>query len=217
MSDLSTSTMPFLISFFLITSFFPFSAMETDWPAQASLTATRLVKTDFARTSLKAPVLSGPRSNGWLLLIVPESIVPATTVPTPVTMKLSSNWHLTGDFTVSHPLREGRQFRNCRSKSKFLPDTQETKKIGATFSAEIDFAHVNRSSLLRTKYGSFRTPGRLSSFMTEDTVCFRICSLHASILVMTTNTGTFKASVIPKCSLVIPTIPPLLPSTTSIT
>lgn len=35
---------------------------------------------------------------------------------------------------------------------------------------------------------------------------------HMSILVTTTNTGTFRAKARPRCSLVIPTIPALLPT-----
>lgn len=35
---------------------------------------------------------------------------------------------------------------------------------------------------------------------------------HMSILVTTTNTGTLRARARPRCSLVIPTIPALLPT-----
>lgn len=41
---------------------------------------------------------------------------------------------------------------------------------------------------------------------------WRILAGHMSILVTTTKTGTFSASARPKCSLVIPTIPALLPT-----
>ena len=40
----------------------------------------------------------------------------------------------------------------------------------------------------------------------------RMLAGHISILVTTTNTGTFRASAKPRCSLVMPTIPALLPT-----
>ncbi len=45
----------------------------------------------------------------------------------------------------------------------------------------------------------------------EDWPC-RMLAGHMSILVTTTNTGTFRAKARPRCSLVIPTIPALLPT-----
>lgn len=41
---------------------------------------------------------------------------------------------------------------------------------------------------------------------------WRMLAGHMSILVTTTNTGTLRAKASPRCSLVIPTIPALLPT-----
>ena len=67
-----------------------------------------------------------------------------------------------------------------------------------------------------TSRSSFTSSGVLfffRSFFRASMVAFRFSAAAISILVTTTKNGTLRPSMIDRCSLVIPTMPPRLAST----
>ena len=82
-------------------------------------------------TLLNLPWLFGPMSSSWLTCTAPESSVPATTRPTPGTLKYWSMRNSVGSLScAAHARRLGIRLKNWRSSGTFVPSTEEMQKIG---------------------------------------------------------------------------------------
>lgn len=104
-----------------------------DWPVRRDVAGTRMWWMDLTATGLKAPVLSGPSCSVWPALTTPLTRVPATTVPTPGTLKYWSMRNSTRpSVCADQHLRAGRRLTKLWSMSICSPVTLDTLKMGAT-------------------------------------------------------------------------------------
>mmetsp|Transcript_9063 Transcript_9063/g.28675 ORF Transcript_9063/g.28675 Transcript_9063/m.28675 type:complete len:239 (-) Transcript_9063:1075-1791(-) len=185
-------------------------------PAHTSLTGRRLVWMDLIVAGWKAPSGSGPSSRLSPCDTRPAKQVPATTVPTPDTMKESSMWNSAGSERCdAHSALLGSRCRKVRRKSRPSPETLETRKMGTTRPEGSALTAVITSEAVRTTMGILLAPGDLRMELSVLTVRLRMWSGAMSTLVTTTNTGILRASAIPRCSFVIRCTPMLAPSASS--
>ena len=142
--------------------------------------------------------MSGPRSRVELTPITPLLTVPATTVPTPGTAKVSSMMNSgSSDILPNHSYLWGIRFMNCRSRSRPSPVTDDVRKMGAMVSLAMFLAQVMTSSCVLTMIGIFLTPGFFRIACRDFIVLLKMCSGQISILVMTKKLGIFSASAMP--------------------
>lgn len=87
----SNRHLPFLKSLLsnLSVYFTGFIARHTNYPTIASPTFTLLTWIDLTTTSFQSLVLSGPNSNTYPTLTMPEVIKPPAMYPIPLTLKCS--------------------------------------------------------------------------------------------------------------------------------
>mmetsp|Transcript_82679 Transcript_82679/g.246567 ORF Transcript_82679/g.246567 Transcript_82679/m.246567 type:complete len:265 (-) Transcript_82679:636-1430(-) len=202
----STKTIPLRKLDFFSVSFFTSerSANPQCWPLSASSDGTRLQWIVFTSTGLNWLLLSGPRSSCWFGRTEPALRSPATTRPTPFTVKTPSMWNSTGALGGrKRPLsrrREGTRCRNDRRRGRPSPETLETWKIGHALSATRPSAASWRSPSPLTRTGCLRTA--LDLTMLRNSVMFSSYTFAGamSIFVTTNMNGMRRARAIPRCS-----------------
>mmetsp|Transcript_120220 Transcript_120220/g.218494 ORF Transcript_120220/g.218494 Transcript_120220/m.218494 type:complete len:210 (+) Transcript_120220:728-1357(+) len=185
------------------------------WPASTRWTPTSKFWMLATRTSLNSPLRSGPSSMSLLVVTLPDTRVPDTTVPMPGTWNLSPMW-TKPPSSFSQLCLVGTWLRNKRTRSRESPETAEVRKIGVTRLPAILRHAVSTSASLRTTNGTFCTPCRFNNIITSSSVLWISFSVLISTLVITTNSGTFKDNTTVRCSLVMPRTPPRLESMTII-
>mmetsp|Transcript_25979 Transcript_25979/g.68170 ORF Transcript_25979/g.68170 Transcript_25979/m.68170 type:complete len:378 (+) Transcript_25979:517-1650(+) len=186
------------------------SANDAACPPRTSFTGIRLLWIPLKATCWKFPTLSGPSSMVSAAVMVPHTVVPDTTVPTPGTENVSSIWNTAG-ASVFAGLAGRSRFMNDLSRSRFSPVTFDTWKIGHSRCPRKFFEASITSSSLFTSSGILRHPADLRIFWSSLRVAASTFGGHMSILVITTNTGLPSANVRPRCSLVIPMMPAFEP------
>jgi hypothetical protein len=107
------------------------------WPHLANLTGTRKHSIELTYTARKDPLESGPKCRICPFLMVPLMTVPARMIlfSSMYLSEIMSSVCSSSLFLIS--LTEVSRFKKLLSKSMFLPDTLETKKIGMTSSVDV--------------------------------------------------------------------------------
>mmetsp|Transcript_7959 Transcript_7959/g.15966 ORF Transcript_7959/g.15966 Transcript_7959/m.15966 type:complete len:239 (-) Transcript_7959:715-1431(-) len=185
------------------------------WPGSKACTGVLMWCMLLTVTGLNLPWLFGPIISTWLSNTTPRIRVPATTSPTPGTLKYWSMRNSGGSASSCAHLRlAGIKLKNCRSSGSPVPSTDEMVKMGVIADLPNPDAATTKSSRVRTAYGCLRAPGSFSSLSSCLMVSFITGSGHKSTLVITTKRGTLSAMAMPTCSLVIRVTPWLAPTTT---
>ena len=129
-------------------------------------------------TDLKEPLLSGPMCRTCPLLTDPLMTVPAR-MSLPSTMYLSEMENSVLSYSLSlSSLVEVSKLRKLFSKSRFLPVTLETRKMGRTSSEDVMREKRTACSISLTKQGVLWGQNFLRSYFMR-----RIAPISSSLLI----------------------------------